>query len=434
MRSLEWTHQRDFRSGSCTSPLGFAGPENTIRLFYMTLTNKPTPDEREARFQFLEQRNQQLEAVNKIAQIVAASANLDDLLEEALRRILDMLRLDAGSVFLVVEGNSLILKASVGFSAKYRRALSRTRISDQLPGRVIKYREPVIVKRTEPSKMVRTIVKKSEGIVSCAGFPLVVTEECIGVLEVGSTRPRQFAAHEVQLLSAVTSQIAVAVENAQLYEHSANLAISEERNWLAREVHDTLAQHLIALIIQLELAETALGPDHDLEMAAQTVKRALSISRESLEDARASVASLRGSVLDRRPMLELLAELVTGFGERAGVRVETELPAELKPMPVIIEDDLVRVVREALNNIWRHAHAQRVRLSIQRKRGWLTLEIQDNGIGFDPSGNGFDETRFGLRGMSERIHRVGGTLEIETRPGYGTLIRAIVSTTGPRGR
>lgn len=273
-----------------------------------------------------------------------------------------------------------------------------------------------------------------------ASVPIYAGETAIGVLNVASEDWRELASEELQLLHIIGDQIGLAIQRARISaEHTraaARLATIEERSRLARDIHDTLAQGLAAITLQLETAD-ALSATRP-ERAQEAIRRALTLARRNLEEARRSVIDMRAAPLQGHTLREALALLVQQAREETGARV-TFRCSPSKRFPALadrLETGIYRVAQEALANACTHAQAQHIQLKLVAGRAELCLYVKDDGRGFDPDQVvGQEQTRgqarqqeahFGLLGMSERIKLLGGTLCISSEPGAGTCVAACV--------
>lgn len=273
-----------------------------------------------------------------------------------------------------------------------------------------------------------------------ASVPIYAGETAIGVLNVASEDWRELASEELQLLHIIGDQIGLAIQRARLSaEHTraaARLATIEERNRLARDIHDTLAQGLAAITLQLETAD-ALSASRP-ERAQEAIQRALGLARSNLEEARRSVIDMRAAPLQGHTLREALVLLVQQAREETGIHVSFRY-SPTKGFPALadrLETGIYRVAQEALANACKHAQAQHIQLKLVAGKGKLCLYVQDDGCGFDPDqvigreqarGQGqAQEAHFGLLGMSERIKLLGGTLCISSNPGEGTCFAACV--------
>src|SRR5215467_1600386 len=220
-----------------------------------------------------------------------------------------------------------------------------------------------------------------------SSVPIYAGEMPIGVLNLASEDWRELAAEELQLLHIIGDQIGLAIQRARISaEHTqaaARLATIEERNRLAREIHDTLAQGLAAITLQLETAD-ALAASHP-ERTQQAIRRALSLARENLEEARRSVIDLRAAPLQNRTLPEALAALARETA-REGIEIEYRYtPADDFPaLSPRLESGLYRIAQEALANAYKHAQAQHISLTLTIEDTDLCLYVQDDGRGFVP--------------------------------------------------
>jgi len=199
-----------------------------------------------------------------------------------------------------------------------------------------------------------------------------------------------------------------------------HLAISRERNRLARELHDTQAHTLSGLAVQLEAAQ-ALWETQPAQ-AKHTIQAALGQTRQGLNDTRRAIQALRASPLEDLGLSMALEQLARSLADRDGLRIDLDLPSAAPEMTSEVEYSLYRIAEEALRNVEQHAGAKSVRLVLQPQNGQVCLIVSDDGVGFDPH-QPLEEDRFGLLGMQERAQSVGGRLQVESQPGQGTTVR-----------
>jgi len=256
-----------------------------------------------------------------------------------------------------------------------------------------------------------------------ASVPLAVGDRRLGMLNVASRDWRVLSDAELSLLTTAGALVSLAVERSRLEAATARALAAEERNRLAREIHDTLAQGLAALTMQLEVADSLAGakaPDPRLRSA---VERALVLARSTLDEARGSVLDLREAPLEGRTLREALQTLASDVGGSPAhpvaitVAASGETDTELAPA---VAGGLYRVAQQAVLNAVRHAQARRITVSLARRERELSLRVEDDGTGFEPTEVPSD--RFGLVGMRERARLLGGSLTVESAPDAGTAI------------
>ncbi|UBU12893.1 sensor histidine kinase [Nonomuraea gerenzanensis] len=199
--------------------------------------------------------------------------------------------------------------------------------------------------------------------------------------------------------------------HAQLLVQAREAGVLDERQRMAAEIHDTLAQGLTGIITQLQAAKQGQDWRH--------VDVAVRLARESLAEARRSVNAVGPGQLDAAPLPEALAEITAQWSELHATRAEFTVTGTVRPMHPEVEETLLRTAQEALANAAKHANASRVGLTLSYMEDVITLDVRDDGIGFDPR-----LTAFGLTAMRKRVDRLAGTLEIESEAGAGTAISA----------
>ncbi|MBG0819673.1 sensor histidine kinase [Planomonospora sp. ID91781] len=205
---------------------------------------------------------------------------------------------------------------------------------------------------------------------------------------------------------------------AQLLVQAREAGVLDERQRMAAEIHDTLAQGLTGIITQLQAAKQA-------EDWQGHVDNAVRLARESLAEARRSVHAVGPGQLEAAPLPEALEGVVARWGELNKVRADFTVTGTVRPMHPEVEETLLRTAQEALANAAKHAGASRVGLTLSYMEDVVTLDVRDDGAGFDPE-RVRDGGGFGLTAMRKRVSRLAGTLEVESEPGTGTAISASV--------
>lgn len=266
---------------------------------------------------------------------------------------------------------------------------------------------------------------RSERGVSQLSAPLTLGDRVLGALCVGGANPRSFSEAERDLLGGLAAQAAIAIENARLYEAVRGMAALEERERIAREMHDGLAQALGFLNLRLSVTERMLdgglpGP------IRQELAEMRKVTGEAYEEVRQAIFGLRTMVSRGLGLVPTLSEYLHEFSQQAGIQVRLEVSegdALLRLNPEV-EVQLVRIVQEALHNVRKHSESTTAQVRLWREAEDLLVAIQDDGTGFDPVAPPADGRRhFGLATMRERAESVGGTLGIQSAPGTGTQVR-----------
>lgn len=253
---------------------------------------------------------------------------------------------------------------------------------------------------------------------------LIVLDIVIGVVTIGMANRREEAVlrRHVATRALLAEQQRNAELHAQLLKRATATGIRQERARLARELHDTVAQGLVAVVTQLEAID-----DDALPVAARRrVSNAKALARQGLAEARRAVDALRPPALEDADLPDALERAVRQWSQLN--RIAADLTVSGTARDTDADGALIRVTQEALANAARHAHAGRVAVSLDYLDGEVLLDIHDDGIGFDPDGTPLPSPAggHGLPGMAERIRLVGGTLSVESEPGAGCVISAAV--------
>jgi signal transduction histidine kinase len=264
------------------------------------------------------------------------------------------------------------------------------------------------------------------GALRVIGLPIGVNASA-GLVAIGSLDAGFPSERERLLFTVAVSQAAASIAHLALTDEvlrkTRHTAILGERNRLAREMHDTLAQDLSGIVIQLQLAERSW--DANVSVARSSVVEARTLAEMCLAEARRSVEALRPGVLEHRDLAEALNYTVAEMQSRSSADIQYRVEGVPTELPADVEINLLRICREALLNSLRHAHATQIEVLLTYKQDGISIRIQDNGVGFDaaqaPAG------AFGLIGIRERVEQMGAELTIKSLPGMGASIEALVS-------
>ena len=253
--------------------------------------------------------------------------------------------------------------------------------------------------------------------------PLRTKSGVIGVLNVESDQLNAFDESDMKMLESLANQAAIAIENAHLYEQARRLAVVEERQRLARELHDSVTQALYGATLYAEATARQLASGQ-VELATEHLRELRDTAQEALREMRLLIFELRPSALESEGLVTALRARLEAVEERAGLEVGFQVEGEAT-LPAEIEEGLYRIAQEALNNALKHARARNVSVYLNRGGEAVILEITDDGIGFDPS-TAVEGSGLGLDGMIERAAHMGGELVLDSEPGAGTRVRVEV--------
>jgi signal transduction histidine kinase len=261
---------------------------------------------------------------------------------------------------------------------------------------------------------------------SFLGVPIIARDEVIGAFYLTEKQGAAcFDVVERELIELLAAHAAIAITNARLYERSRELSILSERNRLALELHDVVSQKLFSLSLGAEAAATLL--ERDPGGARQQIERVRDLAREALAELRSLILGLRPADLERDGLEGTLRKEVEMLSRVDGIDVEL-VSAECAGTGDPVRDaEVLRIAQEALHNAVRHGAARSVTVRLDDGDGRLTMEVTDDGIGFDPADPELRARHLGLTSMEERARELGGRLAVRSRSKEGTTVRLEVA-------
>jgi signal transduction histidine kinase len=255
---------------------------------------------------------------------------------------------------------------------------------------------------------------------SFLGVPIVSRSGIVGAFylteKVGAA---EFGEEDQRLIEMLAAHAGIAIEKARLYERSRELSVVEERNRLARELHDSVTQKLFGIVLTAEAAGTLL--DQEPGSARAQLGRLQELAGEAMEELRSLIFELRPVSLEGEGLATTLRKHVDVLRRVYGREIEMRV-AGTPQLPPAAESETFRIAQEALQNALRHSGAERVQVGLEARDGGVALTVADDGVGFDATAPGLRSRRLGLTSMEERARALGATLRIDSRPGEGTTI------------
>lgn len=389
-------------------------------------------------------RNQQLSILNAISTTVNQSLDLKEILEQSLDAVLLLTEVDMGAVFLIDELKGILdLRAYRGISLEAAELAAELGLLDGSCGGVIDHGQLVVVPDINRYRGRRARSLQKEKIKTLVHVPLTAKGSVLGSMCIGTRCMREFDPEEQELLVALGSQIAVAVENARLYaeiQHKEQLrgelfqkainAQEEERRRIARELHDETSQSLTAVLFAVEtLQQNCTTGDFRKQLGQMH-----NLLQHTLDGVHKVIFDLRPSMLDHLGLVPAIRSLAKSRLESVGVRVTLYEDGPTRRLSLEMETALYRVVQEAITNISRHAAARNVIITCVFTEAWVNICVEDDGIGFDINGLMLEQDSprgLGLLSIQERLELLGGQMEILTRPGNGTQLFVRVPISDP---
>ena len=369
----------------------------------------------------LAQQNERLAALYDIALLATEGADsIEQLAQRFAAKLLPLAGADAAAVRLASEdGGRLLLLGQCRLPQAMREAEQCVHPGDCACGEQLQSQQGA---RVIP---IRQIGPRSLGHCEAAGYqtaialPMRTPQGVVGEVELFYYGERRFADSERQLLEALVGHAATQVENLRLAARERENAVSEERNLLARELHDSIAQSLAFLKIQVQLLRGAVQRQRadELERVIGEIDAGV---RESYADVRELLLHFRTRA-GHEDIEHALRATLSKFELQSGLKAQLTMSGNGLPLPPDQQIQVLHIVQEALSNVRKHAKASRVELRVQQAPQWR-FEVCDDGIGFDPINQSIDETHVGLRIMRERAARIGAELRLTAPPEGGSCV------------
>ena len=388
---------------------------------------------------------QQRSTARELASLLEVSRNLAATLE--LQPLLDVV-FDQIKVMADFTGASIMLRDEDIFRLIHRRGPTElgsadaravaipVRRAERLAERLLN-RQPVIIADIRADEPLAAAYREALGAPvetthasyarAWMGVPLALKEQVIGIIGLAHTEPGFYTSRHAELVSAIATQAAAAIENARLYEQAHKLAALEERQRLARELHDSVSQVLFSINLGAGSVRTLLERNNP-ERAAASVENILKLAEMGMAEMRALLFELRPESLAQEGLVAAITKQAAALHARHGIAVETTLGDEPN-VPLDLKEALYRIAQEATHNTVKHAGADHIDIRLAYDTRELTLEVADNGQGFDTSRD--FPGHLGLRSMRERVARFGGTVLIDGAMGQGTTVRARIPLHSP---
>jgi two-component system nitrate/nitrite sensor histidine kinase NarX len=375
----------------------------------------------------LGERNRELGVLYEITAFLSEPAPIEALCQGFVSRIRAALGADAGAVRLyAADTERLYLMTHEGLSGEFVAREAEMHCGDCLCGDVIETGIPVAFDTVDPppGMKLRTCIR--EGFATATAFNVLYDRQRIGVFNLYFRQPRPVSAQEINLLETLGQHLGVAIENQRLRSREKELAVSEERNLLAQELHDSIAQGLAFLNIQVQLLQDSLRKGRG-EEAMQTAGQLREGVQESYDHVRELLVHFRTRV-HQSDLDSAIVAALDKFEAQTGIATDFERHGNGMPLDPDKEIQVMHIVQESLSNIRKHARAARVGVTVRRSREGLEVEVTDDGGGFDPVNEPKvrSDHHVGLQIMRERAQRIGGECRITSEPGKGALVRLVL--------
>lgn len=402
------------------------------------LENARLYQEEQERHQEADQRRQVAEGLRDIMTILNSNRPLDDILETIVAQATRLLEANAAAIYrLQSKDGPLKIQAGYGLPAEYVAKIEIP-LNQGLVGQAVQRRQPITFPNPDNALNSGEFLKQDHSLRALfletmapyqarLAVPLIIKDEVYGGMVLYYTQLRDFSDEDIGLAVSFADQVALAIENARLFAQAEQAAILEERQRLARELHDSVTQSLYGVTMFAEAA-TRLLKSNQIGLVAEHLQELRSTAQEALQEMRLLIFELRPSVLEEAGLAAALQTRLEAVERRSGL--VTELKVEgipTRPLSPKVEEGLYRLAQESLNNILKHAQAQHVSVCLYHRAQGVKLEITDDGVGFDPA-TIRQRAGLGLRGMEERAKQLGATLTIASQPNQGASVIVEVAT------
>ena len=372
----------------------------------------------------LEKRNSEIEALYMADERIIRSVTNNHIFQTLVDVSISILKADRSAVFTWNEEKQMMIpRLSQGFQPETLSALNFARGEGHI-GIAIKTGSPVIIsniRHVEIREDIRAAIE-AEGIESFAHFPILMDQRVVAIFNVAYTRPNALNKDSIRLFTALVNRASMSIANMELFEQTRDLAVMEERNRLARDLHDSAKQKAFAALAQLGTAtgmakaspQGAYAPD----VASPHLIEAETLIYEVIQELNFLIQEIYPIALQEKGLPSILREYIFEWENRNDALINLTIQNE-RELPLEMEQAVYRVIQEGLANVSRHSQATQVDISLVYNPDLLQVSMADNGRGFDMNQKA---KGLGFRSMRERISSIRGTFQIQSAPGQGTRI------------
>lgn len=399
--------------------------ENDQHLLMTIAANVGVAIERAQRFHTEKRRAEQFQLIAEIGRNIASLLDTNQITEQVaqlLRKVFNYYHVGIG----LVEGDEVVYRVGSGVlwdDPSFTFKPQRLRIGKEgLTGWVAARGKPVIV--PDVTQDPRYVLMQGSATRSELIVPMIVKEQVLGVLDVQSDQLDAFDSTDFAVVQSIANQTGIAIDNARLYERAQELAVMQERNRLARDLHDAVTQTLFSASLIADALPSTW--ESDPNQGRELLKELRQLSRGALAEMRTLLLELRPAALVETPLDSLLRQLCEAAAGRAGLLVKVNVAGSCK-LPPDAHIAFYRIAQEALNNILKHSRATNVAVGLNCRRSEdreiVEFLISDDGRGFDPTQ--IPPDHFGLRNIRERAQAIGAEFDLQSQPGHGTRIQVV---------
>ena len=367
-----------------------------------------------------DQRSRELAALYNADEQLHSHLHLDEVLQALVDVVIDILHADKTSVQVWDEQKQrLRVAASRGLNAETIERISTDPEGDGVSPKAYAGGEPLAVEDMPGAPSPTGDIARQEGIQSLLSVPIKLGDQIFGVFSLNYCKARSFSDEDKRFMLAFAQRAGMAITNATRYEQAEQAAIMEERQRMARDLHDSVTQSLYSLTLIAEAGRRkALGGD--LEMTSHYISRLGETARQALKEMRLMLFEMRPADLQEIGLVKALQQRLDDVEKRTGTNAVLQVDGEVN-LPEQMDVVIYHIAQEALNNALKHANAGLITVRIRGNEEDFELVIQDDGIGYDPEKSA-EHGGMGLNNMRDRARQIGAELQIVSAPGQGTSV------------
>jgi signal transduction histidine kinase len=366
----------------------------------------------------LAEANSLLFALQRVAQTLPASLDLEEVLDSTVGRLKSMVQHDSLVVYLLDSATQRMVPARTAGVLH-----ARTYPLYQLPkGLQTAIDSPKTVRIDELTEGQGVASDSRSGLYAA----LRTRGALVGMLAVESTEPAHFGQQQAEVVHGLTEPFGIAIDNARMFLRIGTLAADEERKRIARDLHDHVGSSLAMIGFEVDRAISMAANDEEVEPVLRELRQQVSAV---VTDVRDTLYDLRTDVSDTRDLSHTVKEFLGRVQQRSGMTTTSDMDIEPR-MPLVLERELWQIVRESIVNAERHSKAEHIVVTGRRQGDHITLSVRDDGVGLDATNARPDS--YGMMGMRERAHRLDAELTVRTLPTGGTEMRIELSEGPPR--
>ena len=410
--SIGWSRQRTFN-------------EEDRRLFDAFAARASLAIQNAMLFEETSRRSNELEALYRADEALHRSLRREDVLQAMMDLSSELLGAESSLVAIRGEDDFMHVIASRGLSGQMLEKIGRAYRHDRAVGQQPRLRPEMGMVEDINAPGVNPELPGGE-LGSYAEIPVFVEDNPWGVFSIGWTHPRAFNDDDRRVFNAFAARAGLAIQNAVLFERAQSAASMEERQRIARELHDSVSQALYGIGLGARTARRRLGDSAGADVI-EPVDYIVQLAESGLAETRALIFELVPDSLEQQGLVLALQRQAAATQSRYRVNVSAFLPEEPE-IPVRAKEALYRICQESLHNMAKHAQATNASVTLSCREGLVSLVIEDDGRGFDT--NAEFPGHMGLQTMAERARRIGGQYRLESEPGKGTRVSVVVPAGG----